>query len=61
MRSTPRSLLERWLESGDAGDVDAFDEYLRADVLVHAPLGLSTEATEVWEVADVGVLLRPPT
>jgi predicted ester cyclase len=127
-----KSLLEKWLEAGDAGDVEAFDEYLHADVIVHAPLGLSTQgiaqekqvwrdalaampdlrhdvqevivdgsstaarvvvtgtvvqefagveamdrpfrldqvvfahvrdgkASEVWEVADVGVLLRPPT
>lgn len=131
MTSKPRSLLEKWLEAGDAGEVDSFDEYLHPDVVVHAPLGLSTrgveqekqvwrdalaampnlrhdvqeviseegsmaarvvvtgslrqefagvpptrrpfrldqvvfahvrdgKATEVWEVADVGVLLRPP-
>jgi predicted ester cyclase len=127
-----KSLLEKWLEAGDAGDVEAFDEYLHPDVIVHAPLGLSAQgveqekqvwrdalaampdlrhdvqevivdgastaarvvvtgtvvqefagvaamgrpfrldqvvfahvrdgkASEVWEVADVGVLLRPPT
>ena len=127
-----KSLLEKWLEAGDAGDVEAFDDFLHADVIVHAPLGLSTQgieqekqvwrealaampdlrhdvqevivdgastaarvvvtgtvvqefagveamdrpfrldqvvfahvrdgkASEVWEVADVGVLLRPPT
>jgi hypothetical protein len=55
-----KSLLEKWLEAGDAGDVEAFDEYLHADVIVHAPLGLSTQGI-AREVADVGVLLRPPT
>jgi predicted ester cyclase len=32
----------RWLAAGDAGDLDAFDELLHPDVVVHAPLGLST-------------------
>jgi steroid delta-isomerase-like uncharacterized protein len=55
MRQEARSLLEKWLEAGDAGDVDAFDEYLHPDVVVHAPLGLSTRGVEqekqVWREA----------
>jgi steroid delta-isomerase-like uncharacterized protein len=56
MTSTPpKSLLERWLAAGDAGDLDAFDEYLHPDVVVHAPLGLSSrgidEERAVWRAA----------
>jgi ketosteroid isomerase-like protein len=44
-----------WLAAGDSGDVDAFDRYLHQDVVVHAPLGLSTVGVDaertVW--ADV--------
>jgi steroid delta-isomerase-like uncharacterized protein len=40
------SLLVRWVEAGDAGDLDAFDELLHPDVVVHAPLGLSTRGIE---------------
>ncbi|HEX2195853.1 MAG TPA: ester cyclase [Actinomycetota bacterium] len=49
------SLLERWFAAGDAGDFDAFDEYLAPDVVVHAPMGLSTRGPdaekEVWRDA----------
>ena len=52
-RST--SLVERWLEAGDAGDLTRFDELLHPNVLVHAPAGLSTrgieEEKEVWRAA----------
>ena len=56
MTSTPpKSLLENWLAAADAGDLDAFDEYLHPDVVVHAPLGLSTrgidEERAVWRAA----------
>jgi ketosteroid isomerase-like protein len=37
-----RTVVFRGLAAGDAGDVDAFDELLHPDVVVHAPLGLST-------------------
>jgi steroid delta-isomerase-like uncharacterized protein len=51
----PDSLLERWFAAGDAGDLDAFDDLLHPDVLVHAPMGLSTEGREaekaVWRDA----------
>ena len=45
----------RWLAAGDAGDLDAFDDLLHPDVVVHAPLGLSTASAEeekvVWQKA----------
>jgi ketosteroid isomerase-like protein len=37
-----QTVVFRWLAAGDAGDLDAFDELLHPDVVVHAPLGLST-------------------
>ncbi|MDQ3955920.1 MAG: ester cyclase [Actinomycetota bacterium] len=49
------SLLERWFAAGDAGDLDAFDDFLHPDVVVHAPMGLSSEGPEaekaVWRDA----------
>jgi steroid delta-isomerase-like uncharacterized protein len=46
-----RSLRE-WLAAADRGDLDAFDRFLYPDVIVHAPLGLSTNGVEaekaVW-------------
>jgi steroid delta-isomerase-like uncharacterized protein len=49
---TGHSLLERWFAAGDQGDLDAFDLLLAPDVVVHAPMGLSTEGPdaekEVW-------------
>ena len=49
------SLLERWFAAGDAGDLDAFDVLLHPDVVVHAPMGLSTQGREaektVWRDA----------
>ena len=55
MTPKPKTLLERWLAAADAGDLDAFDRYLHADVVVHAPLGLSStgidEERAVWRVA----------
>ena len=47
--------VRRWLSAGDAGDFDVFDELLHSDVVVHAPLGLSTTSVEaekaVWREA----------
>lgn len=40
------SLLVRLFTAGDTGDLDAFDQYLHDDVLVHAPAGLSTVGLE---------------
>lgn len=49
------SLLERWFAAGDAGDLDAFDDLLHPDVVVHAPMGLATEGPDaekaVWRDA----------
>src|SRR4051794_40743868 len=49
------SVLTRWLRAGDSGDVEAFDDLLHGDVVVHAPRGLSTEDLEqekqVWRDA----------
>lgn len=49
------SLLERWFAAGDAGDLDAFDELLDPEVVIHAPMGLSGENPEaekqVWRDA----------
>jgi steroid delta-isomerase-like uncharacterized protein len=49
------SLLHRWVAAGDSGDFDAFDDLLASDVVVHAPLGLSTAGRdaekEVWRSA----------
>lgn len=46
------SVLERWLAAGDRRDVDAFDELLHEDAVIHAPRGLSTSNREsekrVW-------------
>jgi steroid delta-isomerase-like uncharacterized protein len=51
----PSSVVARWLAAGDSGDVDAFDDLLHGDVVVHAPRGLSTEDLEsekqVWRDA----------
>ena len=44
--SAPRSLLESLFAAGDAGELDAFGRYLHADVVVHAPAGLSTVGIE---------------
>jgi ketosteroid isomerase-like protein len=46
------SVIERWLAAGDSGDFEAFDDLMHADVVVHAPAGLSTDSREaekqVW-------------
>ena len=51
----PSYVVARWLAAGDSGDVEAFDDLLRRDVVVHAPRGLSTEDLEsekqVWRDA----------
>jgi predicted ester cyclase len=50
-----RSVIRRWLAAGDAGELDAFDELLHPDAVVHAPGGLSTTSCEaekaVWRAA----------
>jgi predicted ester cyclase len=49
------AVVFRWLAAGDAGDLDAFDELLHPDAVIHAPAGLSTmsadEEKAVWRDA----------
>lgn len=49
------AVVFRWLAAGDAGDLDAFDELLHPDAVVHAPAGLSTTSADeekaVWRDA----------
>jgi predicted ester cyclase len=49
------TVVFRWLAAGDADDLDAFDDLLHPDVVVHAPLGLSTTSVDaekaVWKDA----------
>ncbi len=53
------SLLHKWFVAGDSGDLDAFDDYLHDDVVVHAPLGFATKGIdavkEAWRSALLGV------
>lgn len=50
-----QTVVFRWLAAGDAGDLDAFDDLLSPDAVIHAPLGLSTTSAEdekaVWRDA----------
>ena len=49
------TVVFRWLAAGDVANFDAFDELLHRDVVVHAPLGLSTATVDqektVWRDA----------
>ena len=49
------SFVERWFAAGDSGELDSFDDFLHPDVVVHAPMGLSTVGPEaekeVWRDA----------
>lgn len=55
MADPRQTTVFRWLAAGDAGDLDVFDDLLHPDVVVHAPLGLSTTSAEeekaVWKEA----------
>lgn len=55
MAAISSSVVFRWLAAGDAGDLDAFDELLHPDAVVHAPAGLSTTSADeekgVWRDA----------
>jgi ketosteroid isomerase-like protein len=50
-----KTVVSRWLAAGDSGDLDAFDELLHPDAVVHAPAGLSTASVDdekaVWKDA----------
>jgi predicted ester cyclase len=49
------TVVFRWLAAGDTGDLNAFDNLLHPDAVIHAPLGLSTNSAEaekqVWREA----------
>ncbi len=49
------TVVFRWLAAGDSGDLDAFDELLHPDAVIHAPLGVSTTSADeekaVWKDA----------
>jgi predicted ester cyclase len=55
MADPRETVVFRWLAAGDAGDLDVFDELLHREVVIHAPLGLSTTDVEaekaVWRNA----------
>lgn len=55
MTDPRRTVVFRWLAAGDSGDLDAFDELLHPDAVIHAPAGLSTTSAEaekaVWREA----------
>lgn len=55
MTNPSETVVYRWLAAGDAGTLDAFDDLLHPDVVIHAPLGLSTTSAEaekaVWRDA----------
>ena len=59
MTAAITSHIERWLAAGDAGDLNAFDDLLHPDVVVHAPAGLSTTSSEaekaVWREATSAI------
>jgi predicted ester cyclase len=53
------TVVFRWLAAGDAGDLDAFDDLLHPDAVIHAPAGLSTTSAAqekaVWADALVAM------
>ena len=53
------TVVGRWLAAGDAGDLDAFDELLHPDAVIHAPAGLSTTSADeekaVWRDAVAAI------
>ncbi len=55
MRDISSTVVFRWLAAGDAGELDAFDELLHPDAIIHAPAGLSTTSADqekaVWRDA----------
>jgi predicted ester cyclase len=54
------TVVARWLAAGDAGDLDAFDELLHADAVIHAPLGLSTATAEAEKAVWARALAAMP-
>jgi ketosteroid isomerase-like protein len=56
----PTSVIVRWLAAGDRGDVDAFDDLLHADAVVHAPRGLSTDTRAAEKAVWLDALAAMP-
>lgn len=54
-----RLLLRDLFAAGDAGEVDSFAKYLHDAVIVHAPMGLSTQGLEAekesWRKAKIAI------
>jgi steroid delta-isomerase-like uncharacterized protein len=52
-------LVREWLAAGDRGETQLFHRFLHEDVVVHAPLGLSSVGIDaeraVWERVRAGV------
>ncbi len=46
-----QTIVFRWLAAGDSGHLDAFDQLLYPDAVVHAPAGLSTTSAEAEKAA----------
>jgi predicted ester cyclase len=55
MADPRHTVVFRWLAAGDAGNLDAFDDLLHPDAVIHAPLNLSTTSSQeekaVWREA----------
>src|SRR4029078_4585603 len=54
------TVVFRWLAAGDAGDLDAFDELLHPDSVVHAPPGLSTTSADDEKAVGADALAAIP-
>jgi ketosteroid isomerase-like protein len=54
------SLIYQWLAAGDSGDLDAFDDLLHPDAVIHAPRGLSTTSREAEKVVWQDALAAMP-
>lgn len=51
MGSTNESLLRECVAAGDAGELDAFENYLDQGVVVHGPLGFSSRGVDAEKQA----------
>lgn len=55
MSDSRTTVVFRWLAAGDAGELNAFDDLLHPDAVIHAPLGLATTSADaekaVWKEA----------
>lgn len=60
MAGARETVVFRWLAAGDAGDFDVFDELLHPEVVIHAPLGLSTASVEAEKAVRKDALTAMP-